>query len=181
MVTPYDLIHRFKNQNYILNIQYHVNVLLRRIYLNGKTTELYPLKSKPPCNNPSFTGGVKGLASCRASYKHRPVGHLTRSHERETQGGIICLFILLWALTSLECERGLDKPFLLKKIRLLLIIFIKSTLKGAEFLGGNTLFNKSCMPCDRRKLWVGGGEGNCTPLWARQICAARNVNYGIDP
>ena len=131
--------------------------------MNGKTTELYPLKSKPPCNNPSFTGGVKGLASCRASYKHRPVGHLTRSHERETQGGIICLFILFWALTILECERGLDKPFLLKKIRPLLIIFIKSTLKGAEFLGGNTLFNKSCMPCDRRKLWVGGGRGAVLP------------------
>ena len=92
-----------------------MNVLLRRIYLNGKTTELYPLKSKPPCNTPSFTGGVKGLASCRASYKHRPVGHLTGSHERETKGGIICLFILFWALTSLECERGLDKPLLFKK------------------------------------------------------------------
>ena len=35
MVTPQDFIHRLKSQNYILNKQYHVKVLLKRFYLNG--------------------------------------------------------------------------------------------------------------------------------------------------
>ena len=38
-------------------------------------------------------------------------------------------------------------------------------LKSAEFPGGNTLFHKSCMPCDRGKLWVRveGGGGAVLP------------------
>ena len=35
MVTPQDFIHRLKSQNYILNKQYHVKVLLKRFHLNG--------------------------------------------------------------------------------------------------------------------------------------------------
>ena len=35
MVTPQDFIHRLKSQNYILNKQYHVKVLLKRFYLNS--------------------------------------------------------------------------------------------------------------------------------------------------
>ena len=35
MVTPQDFIHRLKSQNYILNKQYHVKVLLKRFYLNN--------------------------------------------------------------------------------------------------------------------------------------------------
>ena len=35
MATPQDFIHRLKSQNYILNKQYHVKVLLKRFHLNG--------------------------------------------------------------------------------------------------------------------------------------------------
>ena len=35
MVTPQDFIHRLESQNYILNKQYHVKVLLKRFHLNG--------------------------------------------------------------------------------------------------------------------------------------------------
>ena len=46
MVTPYDLIHRLKSQNYILNIQYHVKVLLKRFHLNGNIIGFNPQNSK---------------------------------------------------------------------------------------------------------------------------------------
>ena len=42
MVTPQDLTHRLKSQNYILNKQYHVKVLLKRFHLNGNTIGFHP-------------------------------------------------------------------------------------------------------------------------------------------
>ena len=40
METPENFIHRLKNQNHILNKQYHVKVLLKRFHLNGNTIGL---------------------------------------------------------------------------------------------------------------------------------------------
>ena len=46
MVTPWDFIHRLKSQNYILNKQYHVKVLLKRFHLNGNTIGFCPQTQK---------------------------------------------------------------------------------------------------------------------------------------
>ena len=47
MVTPQDFIHRLKSQNYILNKQYHVKVLLKRFHLNGHIMDfIHRLKSQ---------------------------------------------------------------------------------------------------------------------------------------
>ena len=42
MVTPQDLVHRLKSQNYLLNEQYHVKVLLKRFHLNGNSIGFHP-------------------------------------------------------------------------------------------------------------------------------------------
>ena len=42
MVTPQDFIHRLTSQNYILNKQYHVKVLLKKFHLNGNIIGFHP-------------------------------------------------------------------------------------------------------------------------------------------
>ena len=45
-VTPQDFIQRRISQNYIINKQYHVKVLLKRFYLNGNTIGFHPQTQK---------------------------------------------------------------------------------------------------------------------------------------
>ena len=71
MVSPQDLIHRLKGQNYILNKLYHVTVLLKRFHLNGNTNGFHSQSQKlEPClKTPSLTLRVKRVKSAQDSGK----------------------------------------------------------------------------------------------------------------